>query len=77
MSLDESLIRSFGRIKIKFIIVTRVDWYRINIYVATYESYSFVLKVNIYTVKYNYDNNDNTDMLNTVNVFFFELCKTF
>ena len=51
------------------IIVTRVDWYRINIYVATYESYSFVLKVNIYTVKYNYDNNDNTDMLNTVNVF--------
>ena len=35
MSLDDSLVHYFGRIKLKFIIVKKSYWYEMKIYVVT------------------------------------------
>ena len=66
----------FGCIKIK-----SNNFYKISSvwdkYLCCYRFGNFIsLKVIIYTGKYTYTKNDNTDMLKTVNVVC-ELCKTF
>jgi hypothetical protein len=54
LSLDETLIRAFGRIKFKVHIVTKAAWYRIKLYVITDAVTAYVLKVVIYTGKSTY-----------------------
>jgi hypothetical protein len=54
LSLDETLIRAFGQIKIKVRIVTKAAWYGIKIYVITDATTAFVLRVVIYTGKTTY-----------------------
>ena len=76
LSLDESLIRTFGRIKFKVRIVTKSARYGIKVYVITDAVTAFVLKVIIYTGKYTYHNNTNDDMKKTVKVVK-ELCKEY
>ena len=66
----------FFHIKSRVIIVTKTAQYGINIYVVINEETAFIIKAIIYTVKYTYDNNDNTDMLKTLKVVC-EVCKTF
>ena len=74
--MDETLIHYFGGIKFKVIIGTKSDWYGIKIYVVTDAETAFVLKLLIYTGKYTYANNYNTEILNTVKVVC-KLCNTF
>ena len=69
MSLDDIVICAFGSIKFKVRVITKADWYGINIYVVTYAKTAFVLKVIIYTGRYTYFNNNNTDMMKTVKLF--------
>jgi hypothetical protein len=54
LSLDETLIRAFGRIKFKVRIVTKAARYGIKLYVITDAVTAFVLKVVIYTGKSTY-----------------------
>jgi DNA polymerase III epsilon subunit-like protein len=54
LSLDETLIRAFGRIKFKVRIVTKAARYGIKIYVITDAATAFVLRVLIYTGKTTY-----------------------
>ena len=54
LSLDETLIRAFGRIKFKVRIVTKAARYGIKIYVITDAATAFVLRVLIYTGKSTY-----------------------
>jgi Transposase IS4 len=54
LSLDETLIRAFGRIKFKVRIVTKAARYGIKIYVITDAATAFVLRVVIYTGKTTY-----------------------
>jgi DNA polymerase III epsilon subunit-like protein len=56
LSLDESLIRAFGRIKFKVRIITKSARYGIKIYVLTDAETAFVLKVIVYTGKTTYGN---------------------
>jgi hypothetical protein len=51
LSLDETLIRAFGRIKFKVRIVTKSARYGIKIYVVTDAVKAFVLRVLVYTGK--------------------------
>jgi len=55
LSLDESLIRSFGRMKFKVRIISKSARYGIKIYVITDAKTSFVLCVIIYTGKTTYN----------------------
>jgi Transposase IS4 len=55
LSLDETLIRAFGRIKFKVCIVTKAAQYRIKMYVITDAVTAYVLKVVIYTGKSTYN----------------------
>ncbi len=55
LSLDESLIRAFGRIRFKVRIITKAARYGIKLYVLTDAETSFVLRVIIYTGKSTYD----------------------
>jgi hypothetical protein len=57
LSLDETLIRAFGRIKFKLMIVTKAAQYGIKIYVITDAATAFVLQVVIYTGKTTYYSN--------------------
>lgn len=50
MSLDESLVRSFGRIKFKVRIVTKAARYGIKIFVLADADTSYVLRVLVYSV---------------------------
>ena len=76
LSFYDSIIRYFGCIKLKFVIVTKVVCYGINIYIFTNAETDFSLKVLIYTGKYTYSKNYNIYMLNTVKVVC-ELCNQF
>jgi hypothetical protein len=68
LSLDETLIRAFGRIKFKVRIVTKSAHYGIKIYVVTDAVKAFVLWVLVYTGKttYNYDSESAAEKLKTV-----------
>jgi DNA polymerase III epsilon subunit-like protein len=57
LSLDETLLRAFGRIKFKVRIITKAARYGIKLYVLTDAETAFVLRVIIYTGKSTYDNN--------------------
>ena len=52
LSLDETLIRSFGRISFKVRIISKSARYGIKIYVLTDAITAYVIKVIIYTGKY-------------------------
>lgn len=53
LSLDETLIRSFGRIKFRVRIISKSARYGIKIYVVTDAKTSYVLKVIVYTGRSN------------------------
>jgi hypothetical protein len=61
LSLDESLVRSFGRIKFRVRIVTKSARYGIKIYVLADAATSYVLRVLVYTGQYTYNNTINGD----------------
>jgi Transposase IS4/Exonuclease len=67
LSLDETLIRAFGRIKFKVRIITKSAQYGIKLYVITDAVTAFVLKVIIYTGKKTYQQQDE-DLMKTVQV---------
>ena len=54
LSLDETLIRAFGRIKFKVRIITKSARYGIKLYVITDAVTAFVLKVIVYTGTHTY-----------------------
>jgi hypothetical protein len=70
LSLDETLIQAFGRIKFKVRIVTKAARHGIKIYVITDAATAFVLWVVIYTGKTTYYSNPDSlqDRLKTVQV---------
>lgn len=68
LSLDESLIRAFGRIKFKVRIITKSARYGIKIYVLTDAETAFVLKVIVYTGKSTYGNETDFDGKKTIQV---------
>jgi hypothetical protein len=70
LSLDETLIQAFGRIKFKVRIVTKAARYGIKIYVITDATTAFVLRVVIYTGKttYHVDQDSQADRLKTVQI---------
>ena len=70
LSLDETLVRAFGRIKFKVRIVTKAARYGIKIYVITDATTAFVLRVIIYTGKTTYydDPDSQADRLKTVQI---------
>ena len=74
LSLDETLIRSFGRIKFKVRIVSKAARYGIKIYVLTDAATAFVLKVIIYTGKHTYNETESAHAKKMVNVVR-ELCR--
>jgi hypothetical protein len=78
LSLDESLIRAFGRIKFKVRIITKSARYGNKIYVLADARTSYVLKVLVYTGQYTYTNTPerNEDLKKTVKVCK-ELCMPF
>ena len=68
LSLDETLIRAFGRIKFKVRIITKSARYGIKIYVVTDAVTSFVLRIIIYTGSDTYYFNNNVGDKKTVQV---------
>lgn len=68
LSLDETLIRAFGRIKFKVRIVTKAARYGIKVYVITDAVTAFVLRVVIYTGKTTYNAAESEERLKTVHV---------
>jgi Transposase IS4 len=54
LSLDETLVRAFGRMKFKVRIISKAARYGIKLYVVTDACTSFVLGVIVYTGKYTY-----------------------
>ena len=75
LSLDETLIRSFGRIKFKVRIISKSARYRIKIYILTDAATAFVLRVIIYTGKSTYNETTNPGEKKTVTIVK-ELCKS-
>ena len=61
LSLDETLIRSFGRIKFKVRIISKSARYGIKLYVITDSVTAFVLQVIIYTGKTTYNTPGNEE----------------
>ena len=76
LSLDESLIRCFGRIQFKVRIVTKAARYGMKLYVITDAMTAFVLKVIVYTGKYTYHQSDSVSEKKTVQVVK-QLCKEY
>jgi DNA polymerase III epsilon subunit-like protein len=69
LSLDESLIRAFGRIKFKVRIITKAARYGIKLYVITDAETAFVLQVIVYTGKTTiYQTDNNEEMKKTVQI---------
>jgi hypothetical protein len=58
LSLDESLIRAFGRIKFKVRIISKSARYGVKVYVLTDAATAFVLKVIVYTGKHTYNQSE-------------------
>ena len=75
LSLDESLIRAFGRMKFKLRIITKAARYGIKLNVITDAITAYVLKVIVYTGKTTYQDS-NEDMKKTVQVVK-ALCEPF
>ena len=75
LSLDETLIRMFGRIKFKVRIISKAARYGIKMYVLTDAVTAFVLHVVIYTGKSTYSESLNANEKKTVAVVK-ELCKS-
>ena len=81
MSLDETLVRSFGRIKFKVRIITKSARYGIKIYVIADAKTAFVLRIVVYCGSHTYTSTStsgdtDTDMKKTVKVVK-ELCQDF
>jgi hypothetical protein len=70
LSLDKTLIRTFGRIKFKVCIVTKAARYGIKLYVITDVATAFVLKAVMYTGKSTYSatSSDQQEKKKTVQV---------
>ena len=68
LSLDETLLRAFGRIKFKVRIVTKAARYGIKLYVVTDALTAFVHKVMVYTGKYTYKETEGESIKKTVSV---------
>ena len=69
LSLDETLIRAFGRIKFKVRIVTKSARYGIKLYVITDAVTAFVMQVIVYTGKQTYiQQNNNEELMKTVQI---------
>lgn len=76
LSLDETLIRAFGRMKFKVRIVTKAARYGIKLYVITDARTSFVLRVIVYTGKFTYWESKSESTKKTVQVVQ-QLCEPF
>jgi hypothetical protein len=76
LSLDETLVRAFGRIKFKVRIISKAARYGIKLYVVTDARTSFVLKVLVYTGKHTYSETTSESTLKTVQVVQ-QLCEPF
>ena len=74
LSLDETLIRTFGRVRFKVRIISKSARYGIKIYVLTDAVTAFVLRIIIYTGKHTYNESANQNEKKTVQVVK-ELCK--
>ena len=74
LSLDETLIRTFGRIKFKVRIISKSARYGIKIYVLTDAATAFVVRIIIYTGKFTYHEADNEKEKKTVQVVK-QLCR--
>jgi hypothetical protein len=68
LSLDETLLRAFGRMKFKVRIISKAARYGIKLYVVTDAATSFVLKVLVYTGKYTYKESTSESLKKTVQV---------
>jgi DNA polymerase III epsilon subunit-like protein len=68
LSLDETLLRAFGRMKFKVRIISKAARYGIKLYVVTDATTSFVLKVLVYTGKYTYQESTSASLKKTVQV---------
>ena len=67
LSLDETLVRAFGRMKFKVRILTKAARYGIKIYVLADATTSYVMNVLVYTGQYTYQT-DNEDIKKTIKV---------
>jgi DNA polymerase III epsilon subunit-like protein len=76
LSLDETLIRAFGRIKFKVRIVSKAARFGIKLYVITDARTSFVLGVIVYTGKFTYSEAKTDSAKKTVQVVQ-QLCEPF
>ena len=68
LSLDETLIQAFGRIKFKVRIITKAARYGIKLYIITDATTAFVLRVVIYTGRSTYGTTDDQEKLKTVRI---------
>jgi DNA polymerase III epsilon subunit-like protein len=68
LSLDETLLRAFGRMKFKVRIISKAARYGIKLYVVTDATTSYVLKVLVYTGKYTYQESTSESLKKTVQV---------
>ena len=75
LSLDETLIQSFGRIKFKVRIISKAARYGIKMYVLTDAATAYVLRVIVYTGKHTYNESINQADKKTIRVVK-ELCKS-
>ena len=76
LSLDESLIRAFGRMKFKVRIISKAARYGIKVYVITDATTAYVLKVIIYTGRSTYTEERGVDEKKTVQIVK-ALCQPF
>jgi hypothetical protein len=76
LSLDETLLRAFGRMKFKVRIITKAARYGIKLYVVTDARTAFVLGVLVYTGKFTYADTMSESSKKTVQVVQ-KLCEPF
>ena len=67
LSLDETLVRAFGRMKFKVRILTKAARYGIKIYVLADATTSYVMNILVYTGQYTYQTN-NEDTKKTIKI---------
>ena len=76
LSLDETLLRAFGRMKFKVRIISKAARYGIKLYVVTDAVTSFVLGIIVYTGKFTYSEATTESTKKTVQVVQ-QLCEPF
>jgi hypothetical protein len=76
LSLDETLLRAFGRMKFKVRIISKAARYGIKLYVITDARTSFVMGVLVYTGKFTYSDSRTESTKKTVQVVQ-QLCEPF